>query len=69
MWASFQQIVGKCPLEWNAFTQQEFILSVADGSLPRESLISYMQQDYIFLTQFARSFTHTSLKRRDMLSR
>ena len=53
-------------MEWQAFTQHNFILSLADGSLPYESFIHYLRQDYIFLLQFARLWGQAMSKGSDI---
>ena len=39
---------------WRAFTQHPFLAGLVDYSLPRESFIYFLQQDYIFLKHYAR---------------
>ncbi|KAJ9480090.1 Thiamine biosynthesis protein THI22 [Pseudozyma hubeiensis] len=39
---------------WKAFVQHPFVLSLADGSLPKESFEWFMKQDYLFLRHYAR---------------
>ena len=52
--------------QWHAFIQQKFFLSLADGSLPRESFVYFLGQDYIFLLQFARSWGQAASKGSDI---
>lgn len=39
---------------WRAFTQHAFIAGLVDYSLPRESFIYFLKQDYLFLKHYAR---------------
>ncbi|CCF51522.1 hypothetical protein NDA11_000231 [Ustilago hordei] len=39
---------------WTAFVQHPFVLGLADGSLPWESFVWFMKQDYLFLGHYAR---------------
>ena len=55
-----------CQSEWQALTHHKFILSVIDGSLPRQSFINYLQQNYAFLIQFARSWGQAASKGNDI---
>lgn len=52
----FDQWRFTCPTEWQELTRHKFILSLADGSLPDESFIRYLRQNYIFLIHFARAW-------------
>ncbi|KAL9122044.1 MAG: hypothetical protein Q9187_001405 [Circinaria calcarea] len=40
---------------WRTYTEHEFVQLLADGSLQLENFQHYLKQDYIFLTQLARS--------------
>lgn len=55
-----------CQSVWYVFKQHKFILSVIDGSLPRQSFIHYLQQNYAFLIQFARSWGQAASKGNDI---
>lgn len=39
---------------WRAFTQHPFLAGLVDYTLPRESFIYFLQQDYLFLKHYAR---------------
>lgn len=62
----FNQWRTSCQMEWRAFTRHKFILSVTDGTLPRQSFIHYLQQNYAFLIQFARSWGQAASKGSDI---
>jgi len=55
-----------CASQWHAFTQHEFFLSLADGSLPHKNFLYFLRQDYIFLIQFARSWGQAASKAGDV---
>jgi len=57
---------SSCQSEWQALTHHKFILSVTDGTLPRQSFIHYLQQNYAFLIQFARSWAQAASKGSDI---
>ena len=40
--------------DWQAATRHEFTDAVADGSLPAEKMLGYLQQDYLFIDGFVR---------------
>lgn len=40
--------------DWQAATRHEFTDAVADGSLPAEKMLGYLQQDYLFIDGFLR---------------
>ncbi len=41
---------------WTGYTHHAFVEGLRDGTLPRESLLHYLVQDYLFLTHFARAW-------------
>ncbi|MBM3604485.1 MAG: TenA family protein [Alphaproteobacteria bacterium] len=41
---------------WDAYVQHDFVRQLAAGTLPRDSFLHYLQQDYVFLLHFARSW-------------
>ena len=43
-------------LHWSAYTRHGFVASLADGTLPSPAYLRYLQQDYLFLIQFARAW-------------
>ncbi|MGI9400190.1 MAG: thiaminase II [Rhizobiaceae bacterium] len=52
----FQRLKGDCSPEWETYTRHEFVLGMADGTLPKASFRHYLIQDYLFLIQFARAY-------------
>ena len=47
---------SSCHKEWVDYTNHDFVLALADGSLPRASFIKYLIQDYLFLIHFSRAW-------------
>ena len=43
-----------CREDWIAATQHAFTDALADGSLPADKMIGYLQQDYLFVEEFVR---------------
>ena len=62
----FDQWRASCPVEWRNLIRHKFVLSLADGSLPRKRFIHYLRQNYIFLIHFARSWGHATSKGSDI---
>ena len=40
---------------WRAFTEHKFVRAIGDGSLPLDVFKRFLVQDYLYLTQFART--------------
>lgn len=40
---------------WHQYTHHEFVQRMGDGSLPIEAYRLFMEQDYLYLVQFARA--------------
>ena len=40
--------------DWNAATRHAFTDALAEGTLPKEKMIGYLQQDYLFVEEFVR---------------
>ncbi len=47
---------------WRAYTQHDFVLRLADGTLPEAAFRRYLVQDYLFLIQFARAYALAAYK-------
>jgi len=47
---------------WRAYTQHDFVLRLADGTLPEAGFRRYLVQDYLFLIQFARAYALAAYK-------
>lgn len=42
---------------WEAYVHAPFVHSLANGSLPRGTFLTYLAQDYLFLVHFARAWS------------
>ena len=54
--ALFQRLVGAAGATWSAYTRHDFVLQLADGSLPDAAFRRYLIQDYLFLLHFTRAW-------------
>ena len=52
----FGRLCAGCSEAWEAYCGHAFVRGIADGSLPEASFRHYLEQDYLFLTQFARAY-------------
>ena len=41
---------------WVAYTQHDFVEGLRQGTLPSDSFLHYLGQDYIFLKHFSRAW-------------
>ena len=48
--------------DWNEFVGHRFVETLRDGSLPEESFLKYLRQDYIFLVHFSRAWALAIVK-------
>ncbi|KAF9159942.1 hypothetical protein DFQ26_006024 [Actinomortierella ambigua] len=48
-------LLRACAKDWHEYTHHPFVQGIQDGTLPRESFIHYMKQDYLFLQTYARA--------------
>lgn len=51
-----------CEADWRAYTRHAFVEGLKDGSLPRETFLEYLVQDYIYLVHFARAWALAVVK-------
>ncbi|KAG0258164.1 hypothetical protein BG011_003494 [Mortierella polycephala] len=59
-------LLKACEDDWKAYTHHPFVQGIADGTLPKESFIHYMKQDYLFLQTYARAHGLGAFKARTM---
>ena len=52
----YQDLIDACQTEWQAYTKHNFVTQLAAGSLPQESFLHYLKQDFLFLKQYARAY-------------
>ncbi|KAF8923614.1 hypothetical protein BGZ58_002742 [Dissophora ornata] len=59
-------LLKTCEDDWKKYTHHAFVQGIADGTLPRESFIHYMKQDYLFLQTYARAHGLGAFKAKTM---
>jgi thiaminase (transcriptional activator TenA) len=52
----FDRLVRAAGPIWHSYTRHEFVLRLADGTLPEAAFRHYLIQDYLFLLHFARAW-------------
>lgn len=52
--------------DWEAYTRHNFVEGLAAGTLPAAAFRHYLEQDYLFLIQFARAHALAVYKARDL---
>ena len=48
--------------DWSRYVDHRFVRGLGDGTLPRPAFQHYLQQDYLFLIQFARAYALAGYK-------
>ncbi|KAJ1310523.1 hypothetical protein OPQ81_007253 [Rhizoctonia solani] len=48
-------LINSCPGLWRDYVEHPFVTQVAAGTLPAESFVHYLKQDYIYLKHYARA--------------
>ena len=62
----FERLKSDCIVEWQSYSEHEFVERMGDGSLPKQSFQHYLVQDYLFLIQFARAYALAVYKSRNL---
>ena len=62
----FNRLKSGCRSEWAAYTKHRFVLELGTGTLPKASFRYYLQQDYLFLINFARAYALAAFKADDL---
>jgi len=52
----FDRLVAAAGATWPSYTRHEFVLRLADGTLPEAAFRHYLIQDYLFLLHFSRAW-------------
>jgi len=52
----FDRLAAAAGPTWHDYTRHDFVLQLADGSLPETAFRRYLIQDYLFLLHFARAW-------------
>ncbi len=49
-------LIASCQSDWNTYTRHRFVQKLGNGTLPEATFRHYLQQDYLYLTHFARAY-------------
>src|ERR1700761_8440814 len=52
----FDRLVAAAGATWPGYTRHDFVLRLADGTLPEAAFRRYLIQDYLFLLHFSRAW-------------
>lgn len=52
----YQDLIDACQEDWQAYTEHEFVLTLAQGTLEHGCFLHYLKQDFLFLKQYARAY-------------
>ena len=52
----FDRLVAASGPTWHSYTRHDFVLRLADGTLPEAAFRHYLIQDYLFLLHFSRAW-------------
>lgn len=63
---TFAQLIRDHQAEWRAYTEHAFVHQLATAALPPACFRHYLEQDYLFLIQFARAWGLAVYKSRDL---
>lgn len=66
--AAFDRLKGACRNDWDAYITHDFVRGIARGDLPAAKFRHYLEQDYLFLIQFARAYA-LAIYKSDSLAR
>lgn len=62
----FERLKVDCRQEWEAYTDHPFVRGLGDGTLAPAAFRLYLEQDYLFLIQFARAYALAVYKSDDL---
>src|SRR6266852_2166898 len=52
----FARLVAMAGSTWHSYTRHDFVLQLANGTLPEAAFRRYLIQDYLFLLHFSRAW-------------
>lgn len=58
----FARLRADAAASWEAYTRHRFVQGLGDGTLPQACFRHYLEQDYLFLIQFARCYALAACK-------
>lgn len=59
---TFADLKNACRAEWDAYIQHPFVQQLGNSTLPADAFRHYLEQDYLFLIQFARAWALAAYK-------
>ncbi|ATJ83548.1 thiaminase II [Halomonas beimenensis] len=62
----FSDLTDACQQDWRAYLEHDFVRGLGAGDLDEDAFRHYLQQDYLFLIQFARAYALAAYKSRDL---
>ncbi|CAH0529710.1 thiaminase II [Vibrio hippocampi] len=62
----YQDLIAACQQDWQQYTEHAFVQQLARGTLPHESFLHYLKQDFLFLKQYARAYALAIYKARSL---
>ena len=62
----FERLKGDCAADWDDYTRHAFVEQMGNGQLPLKAFQDYLEQDYLFLIQFARAYALSIYKSRSL---
>ncbi|SLN49463.1 thiaminase II [Oceanibacterium hippocampi] len=62
----FARLKAAAADDWRAYVEHDFVRALADGTLAEASFRHYLEQDYLFLIQFARAYSLAAYKADDL---
>ncbi|KDN40012.1 hypothetical protein K437DRAFT_192618 [Tilletiaria anomala UBC 951] len=57
-----RSLIGHCLDEWERFVRHPFVEAIANATLPDESFVFFLEQDYLFLRQYANVWAMAAAK-------
>lgn len=62
----FDRLKAAASVEWESYVDHAFVRKLGEGTLPQAAFVTYLQQDYLFLIQFARAYALATYKSRTL---
>jgi len=60
----FDRLKAAAQADWDSYVDHAFVRQMGDGTLPEPAFRTYLEQDYLFLIQFARAWALAAYKSR-----
>ncbi len=62
----FDRLKAAASVDWERYVDHPFVRKLGEGTLPQAAFVTYLQQDYLFLIQFARAYALATYKSRTL---